>query len=386
MIRAFLAACLLLVAAPALAEPADWQRAALGLEQLIDRNYAYRDRLPGDHFRLTEPLRARAAGIGDARAFTRFAEDSLMLLADPHAITSRSLADSWALVPSYADLWIVREGGRYLVTDVRAGSPAAGAGVGSGQQLTKIGDRPVADAVRSFWQELGVTEISDARAGFAARVLAAGRRNQPRRLTVDAQTLTLPSLYATPRPAGRISTFREAGRLWIRFNDSLGDNETIADMDGAMATARPGEAVVLDLTQTPSGGNSSVARAIMGWFTSTPRPYQVHRAIAEERESGIPRQWIEMVLPRAGKFHAGPVSLRVGRWTGSMGEGIAIGMAGWGVDVAGRPMAGLLGAVEDIEAGPDGFTIKLPTERLMATDGTPRENFTPRALAPGEGD
>ncbi|MGL6043072.1 MAG: S41 family peptidase, partial [Sandaracinobacteroides sp.] len=150
--------------------------------------------------------------------------------------------------------------------------------------------------------------------------------------------------------------------------------------------ARPGEAIILDLQETPSGGNTTVARAIMGWFTDRPRAYQVHRAIAEERATGIPRQWIEQVLPRPGRFHSGPLSVRVGRWTGSMGEGIAIGLASWGSDVSGRPMAGLLGAVADIAAGPDGFILKLPTERLMAVDGTPRADFRPRPLRPGEGD
>ena len=33
-----------------------------------------------------------------------------------------------------------------------------------------------------------------------------------------------------------------------------------------MASATPDQPVVIDLTDTPSGGNTVVARAIMGWF------------------------------------------------------------------------------------------------------------------------
>jgi hypothetical protein len=41
-------------------------------------------------------------------------------------------------------------------------------------------------------------------------------------------------------------------------------------------------------------------------------------------------------------------------------------------------MAGLLGAVYDHRLENSGLVIKLPTERLYAVDGTPREAFEPR--------
>ena len=116
----------------------------------------------------------------------------------------------------------------------------------------------------------------------------------------------------------------------------------------------------------------------MGWFVDRPRPYQVHNLPAEARETGIPRQWIEQVLPRPGKRHRGPVDVLVGRWTGSMGEGLAIGLDSLGARVSGGPMAGLLGAIYDHPLAHSGLVLKLPTERLIAVDGTPREDFRPR--------
>jgi hypothetical protein len=92
----------------------------------------------------------------------------------------------------------------------------------------------------------------------------------------------------------------------------------------------------------------------------------------------VPRQWIEQVLPRPGKHHDGPVTVRVGRWTGSMGEGLAIGFDALGARVEGDRMAGLLGAVYDLRLENSGLVIKLPAERLYAVDGTPREAFEPR--------
>ena len=145
-----------------------------------------------------------------------------------------------------------------------------------------------------------------------------------------------------------------------------------------MADARPGQRVVLDLTDTASGGNTVVARGVMGWFVDGPTAYQIHNWPADERRTGIPRQWIEQVLPRPGKRHRGPVTVRVGRWTGSMGEGLAVGMDAIGADVVGDPMAGLLGGIYDHRLANSGTVIKLPTERLYTVDGLPREAYRPR--------
>jgi carboxyl-terminal processing protease len=61
-----------------------------------------------------------------------------------------------------------------------------------------------------------------------------------------------------------------------------------------------------------------------------------------------------------------------------MGEGLAIAFDAIGADVRGDPMAGLLGAIVDYPLGHSGLVVKLPTERLYAVDGTPREAFAPR--------
>ena len=374
-----------LTAAPAAAqEAADYRADALVIEGLVNTQYAYLDRLPGGAFPDSAVLRAEAEAVTDQRSLLRYAERAVAALADHHAITGSSFNDSWALVPSYSDLWVEPEGDGWRITAVREASPAEAAGVRAGDELVAVGGAPTGAAVAAFWADLGL-EVTPQRAGYAARVVAAGRRDRARDLTVRGRDgverrLTLPSLYALPRTDRRpVEAGVPAGgeALVIRFNDSLGDDATIAAFDDAMARARPGQTVVLDLRDTASGGNTVVARAIMGWFVSEARPYQVHNLPAEERETGVSRQWIEQVLPRPGKRHDGPVVVRVGRWTGSMGEGLAVGMDALGARVVGEPMAGLLGAVYDHRLPRSGLVIKLPTERLYAVDGTPREAFRP---------
>jgi carboxyl-terminal processing protease len=389
--RAFLTLLLVLgcVALPARAQspriepPAEAFRAdALSLEGLINSQYAYLDRFPAETMPMSAALRAEAGAVSDRRSLLRYAEHAIAALADPHAITGGSFADSWALVPSYSDLWVEPEGEVWRISAVREDSPAEAAGVRPGDSLVAVGEAPTGAAVAAFWADLGLEPTGD-RAGYAARVLAAGRRDRPRDLTVRdgsgaERRLTLPSLYvagAGERPP--VSARQSAGALVIRFNDSLGDDRTVATFDAAMAGALPDQPIVLDLTDTASGGNTVVARAIMGWFVDAPTAYQIHNLPAEERETGVPRQWIEQVLPRPGKRHHGTVTVRVGRWTGSMGEGLAVGLDALGAEVVGDPMAGLLGAIYDHRLANSGLVIKLPTERLYAVDGTPREDFRP---------
>lgn len=366
--------------APASAEA--YRQDALALPALIEAKYAYLERLPDGRFPMSSELTAQAEAVHDAASLLRYAESALTVLADHHAITGSSFSDSWAVVPSYADLWIEPVGRNWVITDVRDGSPAAEAGVRSGDRLLAIDDQAVDDAVALFCSKVGLAPQGE-RAAFAARVLAAGRRDRPRNLMIESadgvqRRLALPNLYTTQRDHPPVRSRQAGDALEIRIDDALGDQATIAAFDAAMMTARPGQTVVLDLTETPSGGNTVVARAIMGWFVDTPAAYQIHSLPAEARETGIERRWIEQVLPRPGKHHDGPVIVRAGRWTGSMGEGLAIGLHAQSARVVGRPMAGLLGAIYDLRLPNSGLVIKIPVERLYAVDGTPREQFRPQ--------
>jgi carboxyl-terminal processing protease len=362
--------------------PDDFRQDALSLEGWINQNYAYLDRFPDGAMPLSDTLRLEAEAVRDQPSLLRYTERALFTLADHHVITGSSFSDSWAIVPSYADIWVEAISSDYVITDVRSASPAFDAGLRSGDTVIAVGGIAIEDAVAAFWMDLGL-EITPDRAAFAARVLLAGRRDRLREISVQddeglIRTLTLPSLYTLQQDRPPLESRQVDGVLIIRFNDSLGRGDTVAAFDAAMAEAVPGQPVVLDLTDTPSGGDTVVARGIMGWFVDRASPYQVHAFPAEERETGIPRQWVEQVLPRPGLHHTGPVTVLVGRWTGSMGEGLAIGFHALGEEVVGRPMAGLLGAIVDHRLPASGLIVKVPNERLYTVDGQPREAFQPR--------
>ena len=359
--------------------------AARKLDAIIAENYAYRDDLPDGELPQSDLLTAERGAVHDDRTLLAYAEKRIASLADHHAITGSSFRDSWAVVPTYTDLWVVAQGDRFVVDAVRDGSPAKDAGVLAGDIIIAVQGVPMGRAVTSFWAELGLDE-TPARKDYAARVLVAGRRDRARQITIRTRSgtvrdLDLPSLYAhEPEQLAPLRICNSAGHTVIRFNNSLGDLATINAFDAVMRTVPAGNALVLDLRDTPSGGNTTVARAIMGWFVIEPRGYQIHNRPVEARETGIPRQWVEQVLPRHGMYRAQLPAVVVGRWTGSMGEGVAIGFAALGAEVLGTRMAGLKGAVEDLRAGDADLFVKLPIERLFTLSGLPREEFAPQPL------
>ena len=282
---------------------ADYLADAQALPGLIAANYAYLDHLPGGVVPDSPVLDAERDAVHDHDSLLRYAEDMITALADYHGLTQDSFKDDWAIVPSYSDLWIVLTGDDFVVDAVKPGSPAERAGVKRGDRLTAVDGMNMDTLIRVFWARLGL-EITDERAAYAARVLAAGRRDGDRHLTIGGRDLTLPSLYADHSQLPPVTVIPgPKGATTIRLNNDLGDDATITAFDAAMARIPPHARVVIDLTDTPSGGNTSVARAIMGWFVTKPMPYQVHNLPSEMRETGIARQWIEEVLPRAGKYH-----------------------------------------------------------------------------------
>jgi carboxyl-terminal processing protease len=172
----------------------------------------------------------------------------------------------------------------------------------------------------------------------------------------------------------------------IRFNNSLGDNATIAAFQAALTQAQASSTgLVLDFRNTPSGGNTTVARGIMGHFVQVEKPYQVYVVSSEERRYGVPRKFVEYVLPLA-PYYAGKVVVLGGHWTGSMGEGLLVGFAALGIPTAGSELADLLGALFNEQLTLSDAKVDLGEEQLLQVNGQPREDFVPaRTYAAGDG-
>ena len=165
----------------------------------------------------------------------------------------------------------------------------------------------------------------------------------------------------------------------VRINNSLGNNNLVIEFDKVLDTLLNTTGLILDLRNTPSGGNSYVAKGIMGRFIAQDSPYQKHLFIEKyDGNPAIKRTWIEFVSPR-GKQYKKPVKVLVGKWTGSMGEGIAIGFDGMQrAEIVGSEMKKLLGAVSSFRFKNLSYGYNFPTQKLFHINNTPRENFVPK--------
>lgn len=357
-----------------LSDPFDARAAHAGLEAALRDLYAYLDRPDLDVDGLLARVRDEAARCSDRRALRRVWLEGLVAFADPHlALLPRDDDDpnTW---PTAADLAVDGAG---LVLDVRAGSAADAAGLRPGATVEAVDGVGVAAASTALLR-LVADPRPDQRA-WAATLAVNGRRGQAeRRLALrGAGDVTLPSprRHAEAVAARPPVTVERRGRLGrLRLENSLGRLETIAAFDAALAGCLDLDALVLDLRDTPSGGTTDVARAIIGHFVAEPRPYQVHEVPATLRRTGVPRRFIEYALPRPPRFR-GRLAVLGGRWTGSMGEGLLIGLhAAAGARTFASRLGRLLGALHGVDL-PSGLRLELGAEALLHVDGTPREAF-----------
>src|SRR5688572_10835335 len=347
-------------------------------------DYAYLDQKQTDWNRVREIYRPQISAVKTRNDFVALLESVLEELYDFHTHLNTNTAASPRLVPSGTDTWAEWINGRALITEVRPGSSSEKAGSRIGMQIASINGIAVEEAVR---RRIGksLRSSDEAAKNWALRILLAGRRNEKRTIEVisngERRVLSLDSQPA--QESVGIKALLDYRRIekdvgYIRINNSLGDTDLIKQFDLALAALRNTRGLVIDLRDTPSGGNTTVARGIMGRFIRRDLPYQKHSIPAEERQYGTKRSWIELVSPRGEFTYTAPVVVLVNHWTGSMGEGIAIGMDGMRrATTVGTEMARLAGATSGIRLPHTGIGVTFPTEKLFHINGSPRENFVP---------
>lgn len=359
--------------------------------QQIAATYAYFDLKATRWDEVPALYKRDLAEVRDKRAFVTLMEHVVDELYDPHAQLTVNTASSPRLVPSGTDLWAAWRGGAAVITDVRRDSDAERAGIRPGAIVVAVNEVPIEEAVDLRMARTYPHTEPNAR-NWALRAVLAGYHNTRRHLQLmeggAAREVALPARDQFPGPAQQpVTSSMLPGRIgYLRLNDSLGDRATVAIFDRSLAEMANAAALVIDLRNTPSGGNSSVARGILGRFVDREMPYQKHVLPSEERQTGIRRSWLELVSPRGPFTFRKPVAVLVGHWTGSMGEGLAIGFDATGAGkVVGTAMAGLLGATYTIKLPDSGIGINVPAERLYHVNGTPREAFLPPILVDIEG-
>ena len=377
--------CLSVAAAEENSSLTDEQRAAdfASFCQFVEDDYAYFDVKKTDWRQACAFYQNEVTGVTNRVAYVELLERVLGELYDHHAHLGTNTQKSPRLVPTQTDLVAEWLDGRAILKAVRTNSAAERAGLRPGFEVLAVDDQAIATSV-ALLEPRFLSRQDPAAREWALQVALAGRRDRDvRRVTVrnGRSVREFEFVASSPKPSSLLS-HRTVGTIgYISIHNSLGEQALVKDFDDALFKLLGVRALIIDLRDTPSGGNSTVARGIIGRFVREMLPYQRHELVSEFRSTGIRRVWNEYVAPRGTPFLQ-PLIVLVGPWTGSMGEGLAIGLnATRGAPVLGEPMAHLLGALSETVLPHSKITVRVPAEKLSHINGTPREAFAPRSIA-----
>jgi len=343
--------------------------------QFTRDHYCYFDDRQTDWDAVRDHYRPRAAAAQNRRELVRIFEETLDELYDPHCHLNSNLADSWRLAPY--DVWASRTDGGVVVEQVRAGSAARNAGLRIGDRIVRINGVPIEDAVAARHPHFLRAADPEAER-FALLSALAGRRSLPRRFEVigvdgaHREILVDENKVDSEAPsiAGRPL---EGGLFYVRIS-SFADEATIARFDELLEEAKASRGLIIDIRDN-GGGDTTVARPIMGRFTSDRRQY----ASMARREGGrLSPRWPEFVDPRGPWTYARPVIVLVDRFTVSMGEGFAMGLRGMGkARVVGSKMAELGAGIAKTTLPFTKVDFQVSAEPVYDVSGVPRTAFVP---------
>lgn len=356
-----------------------WQEDLNVALEVLSREYAYQEVLSLDWNRIGRSYQKQLVTVKTKREFFELIEQLAEEAHDHHLHLNQNNRDSYRLVPSGLPMWIEFRDGQYVIENVNAFSqqPIAAFRDAAIQSINGVAmEKAVQNRLKPFVDQQSATAKS-----WAARTLVAGRHRQDS-IQLDVQTSAGDSQsfmlkLGDSKSSSSLLTYEKIGDCiaYIRIENSLGQSDLIREFDRVIDKLGEDQSLILDLRNTPSGGNSHVARGLMGRFVFSVQPYQRHEYAEQPFE--IPRIWVEHVAPR-GKFFDGKIVVLVDRWTGSMGEGIAIGLDGMKrATVIGTRMAGLKGATQRFDLPHSKIGIYVPTQRLFHVGGKPRENYQP---------
>jgi len=351
--------------------------------QTVNDNYCYFGKKHIDWNAIKPKYDAQIDTVTTRAGFVSTLERAIYELYDHHCSLRTNNKDSRRLVPTGADIWAEYHNDKPVIIEVRKGFGAEKASIRAGMEVVAVNDVSISKAILPY---LSHTENAESKS-FALRLVLAGDHYTNRKITLKngnnivdffpdqdklmLENVTYPEMVES-KMLGNIG--------YIKINNYLFDNTIIAKFDSVLNTLIKSRAIIIDLRETPSGGNTSVARAMLGRFISKEQFYQKHELYAEEKATGVKRSWEEIVSPR-GITYTNPVVVLVDHWTGSISEGITIAFDGMKrAMVIGTQLARLNGAVDGFEMPATKIGFNISIERLYHVNGSPRELYNPAIL------
>ncbi|WP_199609134.1 S41 family peptidase [Flocculibacter collagenilyticus] len=356
------------------------------LESVLKQQYAYIDKPDFNVQHMFDEFKHRIKSAKNKKEFADISQMFLRHFHDPHLNLGPYDEKDFSVFPTGSDIRATYQNNRFIVDDIKADSAADLAGIRPGAEVVSIDNLPVKKAVENIFgqafKQLTVTQIN-----YGVNVSLGGYRNKERIIELKhhgkLQPYHLAASYKSINMTakGPTITYKKLNDLgYIRFNNSLGNSNTVSAFKEAVTKLSETSALIIDLRNTPSGGNTGVAEPILGHFVNDKAVYQLYQVQEGDvfyKDAKLEKAYVMPTTPHYAK----PYVVLAGRWTGSMGEGMIIGFDAIGAEtVVGAPMADLLGGIKTVKLNKSDTWIELGFERLYHVNKTYREDFEPHIL------
>jgi carboxyl-terminal processing protease len=291
-------------------------------------------------------------------------------LYDAHTRLSDPQPD--ALRGPYFDMWIEPgRDGTAFITSVRDSSAAADVGVRPGEAVIAVDGRPVQNIAATLMPRC-LSRPDAAATAFALNVAVSGQRSRPRTLSLrsgSGQVRQMLVPVKTPIELPKVESRMLAGNIGLIVIRSFADDAVVAAFDAALLRFKDSAGLIIDVREN-GGGDTAVARPIMGRFISETKPY----ARMRRREgSGLSAPWSEVVEPCGPFVYRQPVAVLTSRWSASMAEGFPMGMRGIGrALIIGTPMMRVGAAVFPLRLDRTGLQLQYSAEPVYDVHDQPR--------------
>jgi carboxyl-terminal processing protease len=344
------------------------------LWRTLGERYCYFGEKTTDWAKVRATYHATAAAAQTDAEFLEIIRAVLAELYDAHThLSSPPLGmPRW---PEY-DLVVERVNDVARVVAVRDGSAPAFLGVRTGDEIVAIDQVPVIRAAARHVPRC-LTRSDPAAEAYAWNVAVAGLTGKPRVLSVrdgkgTPKTLALPIVPNLPEASVSSDIIHDnLGYIAIR---SFAEHSAIEQFDAALDRLQNTRGLLIDVRRN-GGGDTTVARPMMGRFITQGRPYARMR-----RRDGawLSNAWTEHVVPRGPFTYTAKVVVLVDHWSASMAEGFPMGMRGIGrARVVGTQMARLGAGVFSLRLDRTGVLAQYSAEPVYDVNDVARSHFRP---------
>ncbi len=348
------------------------------LWQTLRDHYCFFDSKATDWNKVRDTYRPRALAAESGEAFEAVVGQVLAELYDAHThlVDPPDGTRRWPLY----DLLVERAGnGDVRIAAIQESSSSADAGLRIGDVVTAVNGVPMAKLIADIAPRCLSRPDPEADA-WTINSAVAGQRGLPR-------TIQVRSRGAAPRDVA-LPLKQRPGRANVesrRLDDGLGyiaihtfaDTAVVDAFESALAELRDSRGLIIDVRGN-GGGDTAVARPIMGRFITQPRPYATMRRREGAGSQRLSAPWTESVDPRGPFTYVNPVVVLADHWSGSMAEGFPMGMRGIGrARIVGTPMMGLGAAVFSIRLDRTGVQAQYSGEPVYDVSGHARWTLRP---------